>query len=61
MSGKNLGRYKLSQTLPGVDSIVESTLAEQPDFDHPEELNKHIEMKTIEFVKDITSILDEKS
>ncbi len=42
LSGKNLGKYKLSQTLSGVDSIIESTLAEQPDFDHPEELKKHI-------------------
>ncbi|MDD3363407.1 MAG: hypothetical protein PHZ03_00340 [Syntrophomonas sp.] len=40
-----------------MDSIIESTLAEQPDFDHPEELKKHIERKTIEFVNDITSIL----
>ena len=59
LSGKNLGKYKLSQALPGVDSIIESTLAEQPDFDHPEELKKHIERKTIEFVNDITSILNE--
>lgn len=61
MSGKNLGKYKLSQILPGGDSIIESTLDEQPDFDHPEELKKHIERKTIEFVSDITSILNEKS
>ena len=56
LSGKNLGKYKLSQALPGVDSIIESTLAEQPDFDHPEELKTHIERKTIEFINDITSI-----
>lgn len=61
MSGKNLGKYKLSQILPGVDSIIETTLVEQPDFDHPEELKKKIESKTIEFVNDITSILNEKS
>jgi hypothetical protein len=61
LSGRNLGKYKLSQTLPGMDSIIESTLAYQPDFDHPEELKKHIKRKTIEFVNDITSILNEKS
>ncbi|MDD3363345.1 MAG: hypothetical protein PHZ03_00015 [Syntrophomonas sp.] len=61
LSGKNLGKYKLSQIFPGVDSIIESTLAEQPDFDHSAELMKHIERKTIEFVNDITSILNEKS
>jgi len=61
MSGKNLGKYKLSQILPGVDSIIESTLVEKPDFDHPEELKKQIEGKTIEFVNDITFMLNEKS
>lgn len=61
LSGKNLGKYKLSQSLPGVDSIIESTLSDQPNFDHPDELKKHIERKTIEFVNDITSMLNEKS
>jgi len=56
---KDLGKYKLSQALPGVDSIIESTLVEQPDFDQPDELKKHIERKTIEFINDITSLLNE--
>lgn len=55
---KNIGKYKLSQVLPGVDSIIESTLVEKPDFDYPDELKKQIEMKTIEFVNDINSILN---
>ncbi|KUG04867.1 hypothetical protein ASZ90_017747 [hydrocarbon metagenome] len=59
MSYKNIGKYKLSQVIPGVDSIIESTLVEKPDFDHAEELKKQITWKTIEFVNDITSILDE--
>lgn len=59
MSSGNIGKYKLSQVIPGVDSIIESTLVEKPDFDHPEELKKQIEKKTMEFIKDITSILDE--
>ena len=57
MKRKNIGKYKLSQVLPGVDSIIESILVEQPDFDHPEELKKQIEKKTIEFVNDISSML----
>jgi len=61
LTSKNLGKYKLSQALPGVDSIIESTLVEQPDFDQPEELKKHIEKKTIEFINDITSILNENN
>ncbi|MGA9517208.1 MAG: hypothetical protein WBV27_00350 [Trichococcus sp.] len=59
MSRENIGKYKLSQVIPGVDSIIESTLVEKPDFDHPEELKKQIEKKTMEFIKDIISILDE--
>jgi hypothetical protein len=59
MSCKNIGKYKLSQAIPGVDSVIESYLVEKPDFDHPEELKKQIESKTMEFVNDITSILSE--
>ena len=59
MSSANIGKYKLSQLIPGVDSITESTLVEKPDFDNPDELKKQIEKKTMEFIKDITSILDE--
>ncbi len=59
MRCKNKGKYKLSQVLPGVDSIIESILVEKPNFDHPEELKKQIERKTIEFVNDITSMLNE--
>ena len=59
MGSDNIGKYKLSQVIPGVDSIIESTLVEKPDFDHPDELKKQIEKKTMAFVKDILSILDE--
>nr|WP_319214677.1 hypothetical protein [uncultured Trichococcus sp.] len=59
MSSENIGKYKLSQVIPGVDSIIESILVEKPDFDHPDELKKQIEKKTMAFVKDILSILDE--
>ena len=58
MSRENIGTYKLSQVIPGVDSIIESILVEKPDFGHPEELKKQIEKKTMAFVEDIISILD---
>ncbi|MHB1314706.1 MAG: DUF7000 family protein [Christensenellales bacterium] len=57
LSHKNISPYTLSQIHPGVDSIIESILHEQPDFNHPDELKKQIEMKTIEFANDITSML----
>lgn len=59
MSRENIGEYKLSQVNPGVDSIIESILVEKPDFDHPEALKQQIEKMTMEFVKDILSILYE--
>ena len=54
---KDIGKYKLSQSLPGVDSIIEATLVNQPDFDNSEELKKDIESKTIEFINDVSSVL----
>jgi len=56
---KKIGNYKLSQVLPGVDSIIESILMEQPDFNHPEELKMQIEERTIRFINDISSLLAE--
>ena len=58
LSRKDLGRYVLSQIRPGVDSIIASSIVEQPDFDDPDELKKHIEVKTMEFVEDMVHILD---
>lgn len=54
---KKLEKYKLSKALPGIDSIIESTLVENPDFDHQEELMKQIELKAMEFLDDIIMLL----
>ena len=54
---KPIGKYKLSQSLPGVDSIIEATLVNQPDFDNADDLKKQIEDKTIEFTNDMRSLL----
>jgi len=58
LSHQNIGKYKLSEVQPGVDSIIESILVEQPDFNHPEKLKMQIDRKTIEFINDIISILN---
>jgi hypothetical protein len=58
LSVKNTGEYKLSKVMPGVDSIIESIIVCRPDFEKPEELKIQIEKKTLEFIDDITSILD---
>ena len=54
---KDIGKYKLSQRLPGVDSIIEATLVNQPDFDDSEELKQQIEGKTLEFINDVRALL----
>jgi hypothetical protein len=54
----DIGAYHLSQVHPGVDSIIETILVEKPDFDSVDELKTQIENKTIEFIKNITALLD---
>ena len=55
---RDIGEYSLSQVQLGVDSILVSIVAEQPDFDSPEGLKKKIEDSTIRFAEDVMTILD---
>jgi hypothetical protein len=57
LSHKNIGRYTLTPVRSSVDSIIASLIVAEPDFDNPDELKKQIEVKTIEFIRDMTSIL----
>jgi hypothetical protein len=59
MSHKDIGNYKLSKVLPGVDSIIESILVEKPDFNNLDSLKLQIEKRVIKFIADITSLLSE--
>lgn len=58
LNHKDLGTYVLSQMQPGVDSIIASSIVEQPDFDDPNGLKRNIEVKTMEFVEDMIRVLD---
>lgn len=58
LSQKDIGQYQLSKPSPGVDSIIESNLVLKPDFDDPERLKNQIEMRSIEFIRDITKVLE---
>jgi hypothetical protein len=49
---------RLSRVQPGVDSILEATLVQQPDFDHPEDLMQELEEKTVEFISHIRPLLE---
>lgn len=55
--GIDLGAYRLSQVSPGVDSIIEFIVSEQPDFNDPDELTNTIEKQTIEFSEKVLEIL----
>lgn len=54
---KDIAPYKLSQVSPGVDSIIELIVSEQPDFDDADTLMQIIEEKTVEFANQILLLL----
>ncbi len=54
---KDIDQYRLSQVCPGVDSIIETTLIEDPDFDDLEALKIKIEQKTMKFANDMIALL----
>lgn len=57
LKGTDLGRYKLSQAQPGVDSILESILTEAPDFDDPERLKDELVKKTLALIAEVSAIV----
>jgi hypothetical protein len=57
LSTKDIGRLTLSQVGPGVDSIIASRIVEKPDFDNRDVLQKQVEVKTMQFIKDIEALL----
>jgi hypothetical protein len=53
----DLNKYRIPSTTKGVDSIVEHTLVENPDFSDLDTLTKQIESGTLEFIKDVEGFL----
>lgn len=53
----DIGNYRLSEALPGVDSIIEIIIAMHPDFEQTEALMQSIERRTTEFTQDVISML----
>jgi hypothetical protein len=49
--------YTIVSTTKGVDSIIEHTLADNPDFRDLDSLTKQIEAGTLNFIKDIDGFL----
>ena len=50
-------KYRIPSATKGVDSIVEYTLADNPDFDDLDGLTKQIEKGTLNFISDIEDYL----
>lgn len=48
-----LDNYLLTADAKGMSSIIETTVVENPDFDHPTELTKQIDTAVINFIQDI--------
>lgn len=53
------GSYRLSETMPGVDSILETDLSVNPDFDYPVALKQQIEQRLWSFLENINTLLAE--
>ncbi|MFC1984026.1 DUF7000 family protein [Chloroflexota bacterium] len=50
-------KYRIPSATKGVDSILEYTLADNPDFDDLNGLTKQIEKGTLNFISDIEDFL----
>lgn len=53
----NWTKYRIPPTIKGIDSIVEYTVADNPDFDNLDVLTKQIEQGTMVFINDIEDFL----
>lgn len=58
LESENIGEYKLSQVMPGVDSIVVANIVDLPDFDNIDILIRQIENKLIKFSDDMILLLN---
>jgi hypothetical protein len=53
----NWNKYHLVPSIEGMDSILEHTLADNPDFSNLDALTKQIEKGTLEFIKNVEDIV----
>ena len=53
----NWNKYRIPPTTKGVDSIIEHTLVDNPDFNDLDILTKQIESGALKFIKDIENFL----
>jgi hypothetical protein len=53
----NWNKYRIPLSIHGIDSIIEDTLVENPDFSDLNVLTKKIESGTLNFIKDVENFL----
>lgn len=57
LKGCNIGEYLLADDEKGMDSIIEGTLVENPNFDNLTSLKAEIQDNTVKFINNINAIL----
>jgi hypothetical protein len=57
---RNWNKYRIVSTTKGVDSIIDHTLADNPDFSDLDSLTKQIETGTLNFINDIEGFLSKQ-
>jgi hypothetical protein len=55
----NWKKYHIPSTIKGVDSIIEHTLVEKPDFNDLDSLTRQIETGTSQFIDDVENFLSD--
>jgi hypothetical protein len=58
--GSDWNTYRIPSTTKGVDSILEHTLVDNPDFSSVETLTKQIEKGTLKFITDVEDFLSKQ-
>lgn len=57
LKDKKLGKYKLTELGPGIDSIIAMTLDDEPNFDQIDDLIGEVIEKTQHFISDMTKLV----
>jgi hypothetical protein len=54
---KNWNKYRLPSTLKGADSILESVVVKNPDFNNLQKITQDVERGTLEFIENVQNFL----
>ncbi len=57
---RNWEKYRVPSTTKGIDSILEYTVVEKPDFSDLDMLTQQIERETLKFIKDVKDFVSKQ-